>query len=582
MPKDVPQTPAPRRSRAALLVLAAGALMLGACATPGQQSQTKAPAVTADLILTNAKVVTLDAASSTAQAVAVRDGRVLAVGSAGDIGRLAGGTTRTLDLQGRTVIPGLMDSHVHVSGIGASTFTDAQIGDARSIPEVLAIIAAAAAKKAPGEWVVVSGDLRHTRIKERRYPTRAELDAVATNNPVLVPTGHLSTANSLALQAAGITRDTPDPVGGLIRRDASGEPTGVLESRAAALVSALIPPRDADMKMAILSAQQKLVRMGMTSLREPGVSLDVLQAYRQLNSENRLLVRSSVALRPRAFDDTALRQIESWAPEKAPGDDMLKVWGIKLAVDGGLVLTNAGLMKEPYLDKPGYRGVQSTPTEALYRMISTANRVGLPVTVHATGDAGMETVMEIYDRVSAEKDIRGKRFAIEHADLPTPRSLELMRKLQVVASVQPSMLTTAPAILLDQLGPARAATFLPYQTYKQYGIAMAGGSDAPAFEVNPYHGIWSVVTRKVRTADVVVAPRQRLTREEALRLYVQGGAYLTFEENVKGSIEPGKLADFAVLSEDIMTVDEDRIPAITPVLTIVGGRIVYDAAAPQP
>jgi len=157
-----------------------------------------------------------------------------------------------------------------------------------------------------------------------------------------------------------------------------------------------------------------------------------------------------------------------------------------------------------------------------------------------------------------------------------------MRKLQVIASVQPSMLTTAPAVLLDQLGPARAATFLPYQTYKQYGIAMAGGSDAPAFEVNPYHGIWSVVTRRVRNADVVVSPEQRLTREEALRLYVQGGAYLTFEEDVKGSIEPGKLADFAVLSGDILTVEEDSIPDLTPVLTIVGGRIVYDAAAPQP
>jgi len=544
----------------------------------------------ADLILTNAKVVTLDAASSLAQAIAVRDGKVVAVGGAGEVDRYMGRETRRLDLGGRTLIPGLSDSHVHAqgdqgagfAGLGAATFTDAQIGEARTVGEILAVISEAAAKKAPGEWVVVSGDLRHTRIREGRYPTRAELDAAAPHNPVLVPTGYISTANSVALKLAGVTRDTPDPVGGIIRRDATGEPTGVLETGAANLVARLVPVRHVDMSLTLLAAQRRLARMGITSLREPGVSLEVLRAYQQLHARGEMLVRSSVMLRPVGFDEAAVAQIESWGPEKTAGDDMLKVWGVKLAIDGGLVLTNAGLMKEPYLDKPGYHGVQTTPTEALYRMIAAANRVGLPVGIHATGDAGMETVMEILDRVSAEKDIRGKRFAIEHADLPTPRAMELMRKLQVVASIQPSMLTTAPAVLLDQLGPVRAATFLPYQTYKRYGIAMAGGSDAPAFEVNPYHGIWSVVTRRVRNADQVVAPEQRLTREGALRLYVQGGAYLTFEEDVKGSIEPGKLADFAVLSDDILTVEEDRIPQIKALLTIVGGRVVYDALSAEP
>jgi predicted amidohydrolase YtcJ len=525
-----------------------------------------------DVIFVNGKVVTLDARSSIAQAIAVKDGKVIAVGSAADIRRLGGPGVETVDLGGRTLVPGLSDSHVHVTGLGSGSFVDAQIGDVSTVGEILDIIGAAAKLKKPGEWITVSGDMRHNRLREQRRPTKAELDRVAPNNPVLVPMGHLSTANSLALKLAGVTRATPNPQGGLIGHDASGEPDGTLEERASGLVSRLIPPREIDHRSAILAAQKRLLALGFTSVREPGTSLDFWRTYKALNAEKQLQIRYSILLRAR--DDADLPAFAAELPYK---DDMLSVWGIKLGIDGGLVLTNAGMMHEPYLDKPGYAGVQTTPTPQFNKTVSEANKLGLAVAVHSTGDKGIETTLEAFQKASAEKSIVGRRFAVEHADLPTPRAMAMMKEMGVVASVQPSMLTTAPAVLLDQLGPARMAYFLPYQSYKRAGIVMAGGSDASAFDLNPYRGIWSVVTRRVRSANQVPAPEQRLTREEALRIYVQGGAYLTSQENVKGSIEPGKFADFTVLDADIMTVEEDKIGDILPVMTIVGGKIVYRA-----
>jgi predicted amidohydrolase YtcJ len=553
----------------AALIATVGAIGVLAPAMPAR-AQAGPPA---DMILVNGKVVTLDARSSIAQAVAVRGGKIVAVGAAADIAKLAGANTRTLDLGGRTVVPGMSDSHVHVSGIGAATFNDAQIGDARSIGEVLAIIGAAAKLKKPGEWISVSGDLRSIRIAEHRYPTIQELDSVAPNNPVLVSTGHLSTANSAAMKLAGVTKNTPNPPGGLIAHDARGELTGELQEKAVGLVSRLKPRLETDVHTAILNAQKKLVALGFTSVREPGMSLEVYQAYRDLDARKQLLVRTAALI---GGDDASILPAVAAAFAKG-GTDMVRPWGVKLHMDGGLVLTNAGLMHAPYHDKPGYTGVQVTPTEQFNHTVSVANKLGLAVGVHATGDKGIELVLEAFQKANAEKSIVGRRFSVEHADLPTPHAMALFKELGVVASVQPSMLTTAPAVLLMQLGPERMAYFLPYQTYKANGIVMAGGSDNPAFDLNPYHGIWSVVTRRVRSADQVVAPEQRLSREEALRMYVQGGAYLTFQEAEKGSIEPGKFADFTVLSDDILTCDEDKIADIRPIWTIVGGRVVYEA-----
>ena len=556
--------------RGTALVLFAACSMLAVGRTPA-----KAQATPADLILTNGKVATLDAKSSIAQAVAVRDDKVVAVGSSEQIAIAKGPATKVIDLAGHTVIPGLQDSHVHVSGIGASTFVDAQIGAARSIAEVLDIIKVAAGRKAAVEWITVSGDLRLIRIKENRYPTKAELDSAAPNNPLLVPTGHMSTANSAALKVAGITKTTPDPSGGVIHHDANGDPDGVLEEQASGLVARIIPRRTIDMSLAIENAQKRLVSLGFTTVREPGVSHDVLESYRKLARESRLLLRSSVLLRPAGNGEDVIQQIESWKDEVGKGDEMLRVWGIKLIIDGGLVLTNAGLMHAPYLDKPEYRGVQVTPTDIYERAVATANRLGFAVATHATGDAGIDLVVDAYRKASAERNIRGRRFSVEHDDLPTPHAIDLQKTLEMVASVQPSMLTTAPAVLLSQLGPVRSDTFLPYQTFKKEGIVMAGGSDSPAFDVNPYHGLWSAITRKVRAADVVVNAPQILSREDALRIYVQGGAYLTFDEGNKGSIEPGKFADFTVLSDDYFTIDIDKIPEITPIYTIVAGKVVY-------
>jgi predicted amidohydrolase YtcJ len=393
-----------------------------------------------------------------------------------------------------------------------------------------------------------------------------------------VPTGHLSTANSLALKLAGISRDTPDPEGGHIERDAAGEPTGVLLERAAALVSRLAPRRKADYGAAIVAAQQHLNRLGFTSARETGLSPDVLAAYRALAAQGRLTVRSSVLLRPDGrAEQEALAQIRSWGAEADKGDEMLRVWGVKLAIDGGLALTTSALMHEPYKDRPGDRGLQTTPTDAFYRMVLAAARAGLRVAVHASGDAGLERAVETFDKVSADIDIRGKRYAVEHASLPTARTLELMRRLGVVASVQPGQFTTAPASLFAALGPERTDRIAPLRTYTRTGVVMAGGSDAPAFELNPFHGIWGAVVRRSRTTGKVIAPDERLTREEALRMYTQAGAYLTGEERQKGSIAPGRLADLVVLSDDILTCDAEKIPAITPVATILGGRVVYGA-----
>ena len=544
-------------------------IVFGLVACSGPESADNPP----DTILYNGNIVTVDPSFSYAQAVAITGDRFEAVGPDSTVRALAGSQTVEIDLGGRTVVPGLMDNHLHSAGGGPGV----DLSDTRTLDEALAAIGARASASAPGALVVTNSDWHEAQLREQRLPLRHDLDAVAPNNPVVVVRGgHEYILNSAALERWGVDESTEVPPGGQISRYPDGTLNGELIDRAKDYVTLPPPPeRSLEERVEAQSAEyRELHAVGLTSVRHPGGSVSQYRAIQELQWRGELTMRVTFLLRFRGVDDIAEAVVATgFQPDE--GDEWLKIGGVKLGVDGGF---EGGWMREPYVEPWGrdgtFHGINTMSPEAYTDTVLALNELGWRPATHAVGDAAIDLVLDAYEAAHEQQPITGKRWAIEHGFIPAPDQFPRMRTLDLAVSAQNHLYVAGPS-LEKYWGRERASWTTPVRTYLDEGIPVSGGTDAPVIPYPPLWVIYHFVTRDTLSGGVFGAD-QGISREEALRLVTVNNAYLTFEEDLKGSIEPGKLADLVVLSDDIMTVPEEQIDDLTVLMTMVGGGIVYE------
>jgi predicted amidohydrolase YtcJ len=554
------------------------------------------PRPRADLVVYNAKVVTVDPAFRVAEALAVTGDRIAAVGSNSEVLALAGPQTRRVDLGGKTVLPGLIDSHTHPVGAAMYEF-DHPVPEMETIADVLAYVKSRADALPPGEWISVS-QVFITRLKEQRYPTREELDRVAPNNPVVFRTGPDASLNSLALKLSGIDRNfrITDGQPGRIERDPkTGEPTGIVRSASRFIKyrsSGKEPtPEDYLARLKALLADYNSV--GITSIVDGDTSDQEVELYRQLKQRGELTCRTFLALSVDAqmpFEKIQERLRQAARSPLHAYDNLLWLRGAKSYLDGGM-LTGSAYMRQPWgvskvyaIEDPNYRGMLYIEPDKLYRIMREALANDLQFTAHSVGDGAVHAFLEAAERIARNDfPVRDKRPAITHSNFMSLEAVRKMAELGVVANMQPAWLWLDAATLLKQFGNERLAYFQPYRTIFELGAIAGGGSDhmqkiGSLRSINPYNpflGIWVTLTRRARWLDEPLHPEQAITREQAIRFYTINNAYLTFEEKEKGSLEPGKLADFIVLDRDILTCPVDEIRQIQVEQTWLGGKLVF-------
>ena len=540
------------------------------------------PMHTASLILTRGRIHTLDPARPEATAIAVSGDRILKVGSDKEIAALVGPGTRKIDLQGKTVIPGLIDAHLHLAGIGESLET-LDLKGVATAAEAVKRVEEAAAKTAPGGWILGRGwDQNLWPVPE--FPTAAMLDAVSGDHPVSLRRvdGHAVWANSNALEAAGITRVTPNPAGGRILHDAgTGQPTGVLLDDAMSLVEGKIPPTTPQTKQRrIETAGRELLATGITSVHDAGIEPEDVDLYMKMVEEGSLPVRVYAML---GGSNRKLPNYFARQPLIAYGDRRFTFRALKVGVDGALGSRGAALL-EPYSDDAKNSGILTMPAEQLEQLAREALQKGFQICVHAIGDRGNRVALDRLEAALRAVPTNDPRLRIEHAQILSPDDLPRFARLGIIASMQPTHATSDMPWVPARLGPDRLAGAYAWKSMLDSGAHLAFGSDAPIESWNPFKGLFAAVTRQDEALQPEGGwlPEQRLTREEALRAFTIGAAYAAFEEKEKGTLSPGKLADMVVLDRDYFEVPEEEIFKIAPEVTILGGVEVYTRGPAKP
>jgi predicted amidohydrolase YtcJ len=559
------------RSLIAVVVLSAGGARL--------------MAADADLILHSGKIVTVDSSFSVTEAVAVKDGRIVAVGRTTDVlARERGPKTQVIDLKGQTVLPGLIDTHTHPTG---ASLSEMQVPFAvlRSFADIQSYIRQQAAKTPKGEWIQVPKTFPG-RLVEMRMPDRTVLDAT-TEHPVFYDASYASAVNTFALKTSGITRDTADPPGSRIVKDAKGEPNGILVGRGSSLIKN--PPRNRSFteQERINALEQMLKRYaaaGLTSIGDRGTSAEAFAMYNILKSQNRLPIRVVMTARLR------LEEIAKSDWTTGRGDDWLKWGSFKVGLDGGM---NAGTayMREAYgpfgaqlfgIEDPKNRGIINFTPDALLKTMRTAYDKGWQLSAHSQGGGAVDALLDTFEALDKVKPIAPTRSHWIHASFQSKESIARAKKLGVIVDLQPDWLHFDGASLSKVMSKEAMRYFIPLRSLADAGVIFAGGSDhmvgwdknTAINAYNPFLGMWIAVTRKTTQGDVI-HPEERISREQALRMYTTWAAYLQHSEKDRGSIETGKLGDLVVIDRDYLTCPEDQIRQIAPVMTVVGGRVSY-------
>jgi predicted amidohydrolase YtcJ len=554
------------------------ALAIAACAprTPAAGGPVSAAAPAgepADLVITGAAVWTGVTGAPLAQAVAVRGGRIAAVGSDAEVRRLVGPQTRVIEAAGQMVVPGFIDTHVHFVD-GGFRLASVQLRDASTPREFAARIKAFAQTVPPGTWIT-GGDWDHS-LWGGELPRREWIDSITPNHPVWVNRldGHMALANSAALRAAGVTRATAEVSGGEIVRDPSGEPAGVLKDNAMALVDRVHPEPTAEMRDRALDAAMRYVaEQGVTSVHNMG-SWEDLATFQRAHRAERLKTRIYAAVPlhswERLRDTVAARGGER-------GDEWLRIGGLKGFVDGSLG-SHTAAFHEPFSDAPNDRGLLVNTPEELYGWVAGADRAGLHVMVHAIGDRANDLQLDIFERVARENGARDRRFRIEHAQHIAPADIPRFGSLDVIPSMQPYHAIDDGRWAEQVIGPERSRTTYAFRGLLDANARLAFGSDWFVAPPTPLEGIYAAVTR--RTLDdrnpQGWVPEQKISVEEALTAYTRDAAYASFEEQIKGTLEPGKLADLVVLDRNLLRIPPETIRDARVVLTVVGGDVVWE------
>lgn len=531
----------------------------------------------ADLLLVNGKIWTGNPAQPEAEAVACRNGRILAVGTNAAVRAVAGDGARRIDLGGKRVVPGFNDAHLHFHE-GGTRLKNVKLRDAASEAVFRDRIAAFASRLPKGQWIL-GGDWDHENWSPARLPTRALIDAATPDHAVFVSRldGHMALANSLALKLAGITRETKDPPGGEIVRDAGGEPTGVLKDAAMnAVFAAIPPPAAAEIVDSLRAAMRYAAENGVTSVQDMSGAPEILAVYQ------RMLERGELTVRVYAHQPLATwKRLADVGIRAAFGGPKLKIGGLKGFADGSLGSTTA-LFFEPYRDAPHTAGLpadEMIPESRLRDHLLAADAAGLQAAIHAIGDKANHIVLGMFEETARRNGPCDRRLRIEHAQHLTREDAARFGKLGVIASMQPYHAIDDGRWAENRLGKERLRGAYAFRWLLDGGAVLAFGSDWFVAPIEPLLGIYAAVTRS--TLDEKHpggwVPEQKLTVAEAVRAYTYGGAYASFEEKEKGTLEPGKLADMAVLSEDIFAIRPERIRETRVVMTVFDGRVVHPA-----
>ena len=550
-------------NRRALLVLSALAVAAWSCARDDGEY--------ADLVATGGTVLTVDADFTVAEALAVREGRVLAVGPDAEIRAFVGPDTQVIDLAGRTVVPGLADNHLHSAGGGDGV----DLSRVRTMDELLGAITGRAEASGPGELVTTNSDWHEGQLREQRLPLRRDLDRAAPGNPVVVVRGgHEYILNSQALERWEITMDTPVPDGGRITRYPDGELNGELVDTAKRLVTLPErPPRDLETRIRDqIEEYRTLHAAGLTSIRHPGSSIEQFRLLEEMKRRGLLTMRVTFLMRVRARTAEEVdAAIDEWGLEPQAGNEWLRLGGVKLGVDGGF---EGGLMREPYEEPWGqggtYHGLRTMPQDDFNEVATQLGRRGWRVATHAVGDLAIDQVLEGYELANEVTPLAGKRWVIEHGFIPREDQFPAMNRLGLLVAGQHHLYLAGPS-LEKYWGRERAEWVTPMRAYLDAGVMVSGGTDA---SVVPYPPLWVLhhfVTRETISGGVF-GEDQRVSVEEGLRLITHAPAFLNFEEDLKGTLERGKLADFVVLSDDPREVPADEIQVE---MTVVGGETVF-------
>jgi predicted amidohydrolase YtcJ len=548
------------------------------------QGQAQPPA---DLVLLNGKIVTLEAPAEV-QALAARGGRVVALGSNADIKRLAGQNTEVIDANGQLVIPGFIEGHGHFTGVGQAQL-QLNLMKAASWDEIVAMVAEAAKTAKPGQWIYGRGwhQEKWKSVPEPNvegFPTHESLSRVSPDNPVLLThaSGHASFANAKAMQLSDVDGATPNPPGGDFLKDASGKPTGMFRETASRLIRAGTGEPDPTPAEAIARARRTLelasaevVSKGITSFQDAGSSLADVDLMKKMIDEGKISNRLWVMLR---VSNQVLAANLAKYKTIGYGDGYLTVRAIKKAIDGALGPRGAWLL-EPYADKPGDTGRNTTPVSEIAETAKLALEHGYQLCVHAIGDRANRETLNIFEDAFKGRDGGSLRWRVEHAQHLNAADIPRFGKLGVIASMQGVHCTSDAPYVLARLGPKRAEEgAYVWQKLMQSGALVTNGTDAPVEDVSPIASYYSTVSRKLSDGSVFY-PDQRMSRLEALKSYTINPAYAAFEEESKGTLKAGKYADLVVLSKDILTVAESEIPSTQVRYTIVGGKVKYRAPA---